>query len=835
MKTLQSILFIYNRHFPLLFLHLLTQNHRESTTSNTFEEYHEARPQSRDTIQGLILDVQQVPFTHLNSKDGDERWVVGEDFSGSQGSVFMPSTTAGHSGSSRKHERQNSLSPVSTIGKLAAAATARIFPADVKGQQQENHNSSQEQHISSRQAQPVSISVSSCSESARQQQQPAGGRTDAVSLPQPCPTTIVTISGSLSTAAHNAMNSAIYPALYSSNTNIAANSSQASSNGLMKNSPSVTSTANDKDLLIGPDLHRGRHNTVSRNSDNEGNSLDDRNAATMLSQTQPEGTKSSICVSGQSSGQRCTDYTCLRCRATELEPLCLAQTECSPYPFPPDLKVGHVNQVYMPESPLSPIYSTGNDVYDALNHIETPRQHYNQKNNHIYGGGIVMPTCSGNSGSQRSRHSTGNSRDTNQSHLRPNQVHFDQFQVDENMPVSNNGTRQNTSDAGKAISKSQSSPATDKLLLCEHHSRAAGNVRNDESASKYNTDRLAHHNSNSRYNNFVLTSVPSNNPNHPTGLPTLSINPEEQYFSDGNQDTRTQPVVDDDNSDIDESQNRRSDDAIERHHSDSQQHQKAVGRYRKRGTAGPPYLHPTSFPESAPGKQKSSPQHNSGRDSLLVSAGQKYVLQPAKTHIQGNTNTSSYQEGSRVIPEPQRLCSIPLDLQRTRKLSHLNPSQQQTQRVFEQDDQKLEESASFFLSDPNSVPPSPEVGVSTAAAMFIPAMATNLLPFPVPIQSSIAFSHKPVTKQQARHLAGDPDSGTECDKTAADSAGTAAAAAPRKKKTSLVALVRGRRSDKGKSKGLSHSKHNRSLSLNRSTGSGHGKVVMLKHQRSKEI
>ncbi|RUS74074.1 hypothetical protein EGW08_018164 [Elysia chlorotica] len=512
-----------------------------------------------------------------------------------------------------------------------------------------------------------------------------------------------------------------------------ANSTATSLTGLLKNSPSCNSTANENDFLISPDT----------------TNLDERAAATMLSQTQPDSSKSPHCVLDQSSSHSCSNRTCLRCQATELEPLCLAQTECATYTFPSDLKVGHVNHVYMPESPLSPISSTGQEVYDTMNQANSAKQFYNQNNNnHIKGRSTAMSNTGGSSsGAQRLRHNTVTSAtnvlgstDSKQYLFRSTQVHFDNCQDEET-------------------------------------------------------------------------------PYH-----------EVQYFSD--QDIPRNAPYEDDGSDLDEDPNLRPCDSGERHYSDSQPYQKLAGRYRKRGTTRSPQQHTASFPGSVAAKHKRSLQNHASRDALMVtsSGGQKYMH---PSHSPRNPSTS---ECSRGVSDAQRLYSIPQDFQRAHRPTHLvDPKHQQqtTQHsASDQDDEQPRGSIDLFLSGSNSLPSSPaEMGVSTAAAMFIPAMATNLLPFPVPIQSSVVFTHKPVTKQQARQLAGDPESGVGSDRSTGDQA----AIAPRKKKTSLVALVRGRRSDKGKSKDLAGGTHNRSLSLNRSSGSSRGKVVTLKHQRSKEI
>ncbi|XP_055899528.1 uncharacterized protein LOC106062840 isoform X1 [Biomphalaria glabrata] len=107
--------------------------------------------------------------------------------------------------------------------------------------------------------------------------------------------------------------------------------------------------------------------------------------------------------------------------------------------------------------------------------------------------------------------------------------------------------------------------------------------------------------------------------------------------------------------------------------------------------------------------------------------------------------------------------------------------------------------------------------------MVIPALATNLQPFPLPTQGNDSFVQRcmPMGVQETSSV----DIEKENTKRKSSSG----------KKTSLVSFVRGRRSDKMKGK-LGEEKPIRSVSLNRSSGSSRReRLRTLQTQRSKEV
>lgn len=107
--------------------------------------------------------------------------------------------------------------------------------------------------------------------------------------------------------------------------------------------------------------------------------------------------------------------------------------------------------------------------------------------------------------------------------------------------------------------------------------------------------------------------------------------------------------------------------------------------------------------------------------------------------------------------------------------------------------------------------------------MVIPALATNLQPFPLPTQGNDSFVQRcmPMGVQETSSV----DIEKENTKRKSSSG----------KKTSLVSFVRGRRSDKMKGK-LGEEKPIRSVSLNRSSGSSRReRWRTLQTQRSKEV
>ncbi|XP_059164001.1 uncharacterized protein LOC131946958 [Physella acuta] len=107
--------------------------------------------------------------------------------------------------------------------------------------------------------------------------------------------------------------------------------------------------------------------------------------------------------------------------------------------------------------------------------------------------------------------------------------------------------------------------------------------------------------------------------------------------------------------------------------------------------------------------------------------------------------------------------------------------------------------------------------------MVIPSMAANLLPFPIPVQTNDVYVQRPPsTSDQEQGNSSGNESQTPKRKTSSG------------KKPSLVSLVRGRRSDKIKGN-ISEIKHNRSLSLNRFSGSRRERLKTLQSQRSKEV
>ena len=733
--------------------------------------------------------------------------------------MFLSSPPA-DSGPVSKYGRQDSQSSVSTIGRLAAAASTRIFPLDFNCFQEEagndgNHGLHQEKACP-RQGICGSTPDPPTDSSGKQPQN--SSQSDAI-LPMPCPSTIVTISGNLAKPVHNPLNPATYPVCCTTNNANPSNPADSSTKSLLDASSFTRSHASDETILGNSELYHGHHAPVSGSSGRP--SMDARHAAKVLAQTSSN--------SGQTRWQGCEDSDSPRCPATELEPLSLAQTECST--FNPDRrKSGHVNQVYLPESPMSP---KNREEPDSLNQQDFYKQSY-QQNNQSNEGSKAKPAF----GNQNMGPNTRNSKPLSSVHAggsvkHPQQVHFDHRQVGDNLNIPEHGEEQRRPpEAGNV-----SAPKDERLFPGKASIRSGSNLRQvdetGQTANGVNTvNQFSSQSTGDKPNPIGLSSKPANNITSLSTSDILAISPEEHIYFDSNEEFRRdgqadKNLFDYNGSDGDDGYHLRPSGTTERHFSDCQPYQRIAGRYRKRGASGVPQKQSASFSGSAAGKHQRALHHHS-REALFTVSNQKHAHHSAESNMAAMSNKESSQhEGSRVPPDYPSLNHNTPAYPRMQKPSYQH--QQTLQQFQSKQGIQRDETPNFFLSDSISLPPSPEVGVS--AAMFIPAMATNLLPFPLPVQSSVTFSQKPVTKQQARQLAVDPDTGAEQDKGQGESGGTT----PRKKKTSLVALVRGRRSDKGKSKGLWEGKHNRSLSLNRSAGSRRGKVVTLKHQRSKEI
>ncbi|GFO26883.1 short transient receptor potential channel 6 [Plakobranchus ocellatus] len=778
----------------------------ESSATNTFVEYHESRPQTRDTIQGLVLDVQQVPFTRLDSKDSQQSWPEEgvdweENHTGSSGSVFV---SAPSKGSGKRYGRQDSQTSISTIGRLAAASSVRIFPMETKSLQNAGSAATnsliyQEQLQYSTQSN-AEVSGVTCEASDRRREERIS---DISNTSVSCPSTIDTLSSSTGNINFKQINSS---ANYNSDDTNPLNPTEFSDIKVLSNITSMDGSNSDSSKY-------GHHQTPTTiDSNNREKRIDERYAADILSKSATRATDLSQCTSAlQQDSRSCNDRSCLRCSATELEPLSLAETEYNSSPFLCGQSMGHVNHVYLPETPPTPmdtkLLASTNTESDIARDSSQPLGH------------IVVPfssTATDPSIDNITRLldlSSSSASSTNQSSFltarNSQHVQFDQLQ-----------TAATITEQGK------------RNLMVEAaypHKSSAHYAANREHPSW----QIDSHNARSTSTNYTQTSTvvtTASSPISPTAESSLAMTLEEHCFSDTQQDKDHHQIdnhhrtAENSRSKIGEGEQLYHCGEPERHLSESQPHQRLGGRYRKRADTGVPFKHPSSFSGTAAGKHLRTLHHHPSRDSLLTPASQRYMFHSNDQDVQTDITMPYQTEGMRSEHHPS------YNFHNQNNASH-NPNKQQQHRT-KQDDQRLsqgEQLDHFGLFSDTSPLHSPEIGPSTAAAIFIPAMATNLLPFPLPIQSSVAFSHKPVSKQQAKQSVGEAESSVDPDKPSGDST----TATPKKKKTSLVSLVRGRRSDKSKDSSSIKGKHSRSVSLNRKKESR--KLLTLHHQKSKEI